>query len=76
MKFAWRSHKKWNYRISGWGCDDAARGYAKEVVKNIKARVEEINDKEVLPGGLKIVPYYDRSELVNAAINTGSEGTD
>jgi cobalt-zinc-cadmium resistance protein CzcA len=45
-------------------------GNAKEVVKNIKARVEEINDKELLPGGLKIVPYYDRSELVNAAINT------
>ena len=40
-------------------------GNAKEVVKNIKARVEEINDKELLPGGLKIVPYYDRSELAH-----------
>ena len=45
-------------------------GNAKEVVKNIKERVQEINDNEMLPGGLKIVPYYDRSELVSAAIST------
>jgi cobalt-zinc-cadmium resistance protein CzcA len=45
-------------------------GNAKEVVKNIKERVQEINDNEMLPGGLKIVPYYDRSELVSAAITT------
>ena len=45
-------------------------GNAKEVVNNIKDRVQEINDNEMLPGGLKIVPYYDRSELVNAAIKT------
>ena len=45
-------------------------GNAREVVQNIKARVQEINDKELLPGGLKIAPYYDRSELVNSAIKT------
>ena len=45
-------------------------GNAKEVVKNIKERVQEINDNEMLPGGLKIIPYYDRSELVSAAITT------
>ena len=45
-------------------------GNAKEVVKNIKERVQEINDNEMLPGGLKITPYYDRSELVSAAIST------
>ena len=45
-------------------------GNAKEVVKNIKERVQEINGNEMLPGGLKIVPYYDRSELVSAAITT------
>jgi len=45
-------------------------GNAKEVVGRIKARVEEINAKGMLPGGLKIVPYYDRSELVDAALWT------
>ena len=45
-------------------------GNAKEVVSRIKERVAEINDKGMLPDGLKIVPYYDRSELVDAALNT------
>ncbi len=45
-------------------------GNAKEVVSRIKARVDEINAKGMLPGGLKIVPYYDRSELVDAALWT------
>ena len=45
-------------------------GNAKEVVSRIKARVQEINDKNMLPDGLKIVPYYDRSELVDAALHT------
>jgi heavy metal efflux system protein len=45
-------------------------GNAKEVVSRIKARVEEINSKAMLPHGLQIVPYYDRSELVDAALHT------
>ena len=45
-------------------------GNAKEVVSRIKARVDEINAKGMLPDGLKIVPYYDRSELVDAALKT------
>ncbi len=45
-------------------------GNAKEVVGRVKARVAEINNKGMLPGGLKIVPYYDRSELVDAALWT------
>lgn len=45
-------------------------GNAKEVVSRIKARVAEINDKGMIPGGLQIVPYYDRSELVDAALWT------
>jgi len=45
-------------------------GNAKEIVSRIKERVAEINDKGMLPDGLKIVPYYDRSELVDAAIHT------
>jgi cobalt-zinc-cadmium resistance protein CzcA len=47
-----------------------AAGNAKEIVGRIKRRVEEINSKNLLPGGLRIVPYYDRSELVDAAIAT------
>ncbi len=45
-------------------------GNAKEVVSRIKARVNEINSRGLLPDGLKIVPYYDRSELVDAALAT------
>ena len=47
-----------------------AGGNAKEVVGRIKARVDEINGKGMLPDGLKIEPYYDRSELVDAALWT------
>ncbi|MGZ5052183.1 MAG: efflux RND transporter permease subunit [Methylobacter sp.] len=45
-------------------------GNAKEVVSRIKERVREINDKNMLPEDLKIVPYYDRSDLVDAALHT------
>jgi heavy metal efflux system protein len=45
-------------------------GNAKEVVSRIKERVAEINSKGMLPHGLQIVPYYDRSELVDAALHT------
>ncbi len=45
-------------------------GNAKEIVSRIKARVAEINQQGLLPGGLQIVPFYDRSTLVDAAIWT------
>ncbi|QSB01285.1 efflux RND transporter permease subunit [Methylomonas sp. EFPC1] len=45
-------------------------GNAKEVVSRIKARVAEINAKGMLPNDLKIVSYYDRSDLVDAALHT------
>jgi len=45
-------------------------GNAKEVVTRVKARVQEINDQHMLPDDLKIVPYYDRSELVDASLHT------
>lgn len=45
-------------------------GNAKEVVSRVKARVKEINEQGMLPGGLQIVPYYDRSELVDASLKT------
>jgi len=45
-------------------------GNAKEVVSRIKDRVAEINSQGMLPDGLQIVPYYDRSELVDASLWT------
>jgi cobalt-zinc-cadmium resistance protein CzcA len=50
-----------------------AGGNAKAIVSKIKERVAEINDRNMIPGGLKIVPYYDRSRLVDAAIQTVTE---
>jgi cobalt-zinc-cadmium resistance protein CzcA len=47
-----------------------AGGNAKEIVSRIKARVAELNQGGILPDGLQIVPYYDRSELVDAALRT------
>ena len=45
-------------------------GNAKEVVTRVKERVQEINSKGMLPGGLQIVPYYDRTDLVDSALWT------
>lgn len=50
-----------------------AGGNAKEIVSRIKEKVAAINDQNRIPGGLKIVPYYDRSRLVDAAIHTVTE---
>ena len=45
-------------------------GNAREVVTRIKAKVKAINAGNTLPKGLKIVPFYDRTDLVNAALLT------
>ncbi|KFI24014.1 efflux RND transporter permease subunit [Nitrosococcus oceani] len=45
-------------------------GNAMEVVGRVKEKVAEINEQGLLPGGLEIVPYYDRTDLVGAALNT------
>ncbi len=50
-----------------------AGGNAKSIVSRVKQRVEEINSRNMLPDGLKIVPFYDRSELVDAALWTVSK---
>lgn len=46
---------------------------SREVVKRVKAKVEEINASTVLPDGIKLVPFYDRSEIVAKSINTVSK---
>ena len=43
-------------------------GNAREVVTRVKERMAEI--QQTLPQGVKIVPFYDRSELVNRTIKT------
>ena len=45
-------------------------GNAKQVVGRVKDRVEQINRQGLLPDGLQIVPYYDRTELVDSALFT------
>lgn len=45
-------------------------GNAKRIVADIKHRVAEINSANLLPSGLRIVPFYDRSDLVDQAIKT------
>ncbi len=43
-------------------------GNSREIVTNVKTKVDEIN--RVLPADVSIVPFYDRTELVNRAIWT------
>lgn len=47
-----------------------AGGNARAIVNRVKERVEELNAAGAIPDGLRIVPYYDRSELVEAAVGT------
>jgi heavy metal efflux system protein len=41
-----------------------------EVVARVKAAVERINRDGTLPAGVRIVPFYDRSRLVNVTTHT------
>lgn len=45
-------------------------GNAKDIVARIQEKVADINERNLLPGGLQIVPFYDRSDLVDAALWT------
>jgi heavy metal efflux system protein len=42
----------------------------REVVEQVKEKVKEINESNILPSGIKIVPYYDRSDIVSSSIRT------
>ncbi|MEO8339675.1 MAG: CusA/CzcA family heavy metal efflux RND transporter [Nitrospirota bacterium] len=46
---------------------------ALDVVKHVKQRVADLEQSHVLPTGIHIVPFYDRSELVDAALKTVSK---
>ncbi len=41
---------------------------SREVVENVKERVEDI--QRSLPAGVKITPFYDRTDLIEASIST------
>jgi heavy metal efflux system protein len=41
-----------------------------EVVDRVKAKVKEINEGNVLPAGVHIVPYYDRTDVIESSIRT------
>ncbi len=45
-------------------------GNARQVVEAVKGRMEDLQKGNVLPAGTKLIPFYDRIELVNAAIHT------
>ncbi len=42
---------------------------SREVVKRVEKKVDEINSRNILPNGLKIKPYYKRSEIIEKSIN-------
>lgn len=43
---------------------------SREVVERVQEKVNEINGNNLLPDGIKIVPYYDRSDIIKASLNT------
>ncbi|MBS0424861.1 MAG: efflux RND transporter permease subunit [Proteobacteria bacterium] len=45
-------------------------GNAKEIAGRVKEKVAEINERGMLPDGLQIVPFYDRTNLVDSALST------
>ena len=45
-------------------------GNARQVVEAVKTKVDDLQQNNILPPGTKLLPFYDRIELVTAAINT------
>ncbi len=43
---------------------------SRDVVRRVAQKVKEMNENNMLPDGVKIVPYYDRSDIVNASVST------
>lgn len=46
---------------------------SRQVVQRVQAKVREINEGTVLPPGLQIEPFYERSEIVSRSIHTVTE---
>ena len=45
-------------------------GNARDVVQAVKDKIRDIHEKKILPNGLRIVPFYDRMELIDASLHT------
>jgi len=45
-------------------------GSGKEIVTKVKERVKEINENKILPNGIQVKPFYDRTELVEKCLET------
>jgi cobalt-zinc-cadmium resistance protein CzcA len=43
---------------------------SREVVERVKEKVQEINENGILPSGFRIVPYYDRSDMIFSSVGT------
>ena len=43
---------------------------SREVVRQVAEKVKEINENNILPEGIRMAPYYDRSDIVNASVST------
>ena len=43
---------------------------SRDVVRRVAVKVKEMNENNVLPEGIKLVPYYDRSDIVKASVST------
>ena len=43
---------------------------SRDVVRRVTEKVKEINENNILPEGIRIVPYYDRSDIVKASVST------
>ncbi len=43
---------------------------SREVVDGVKAKIAEINTQSILPDGITIQPFYDRTDLVKACLKT------
>jgi cobalt-zinc-cadmium resistance protein CzcA len=43
---------------------------SRDVVRRVAEKVKEMNENNVLPEGVKLVSYYDRSDIVKASVST------
>lgn len=46
---------------------------SRQVVRDVQAKVAQINGGTVLPSGIRIEPFYERSEIVSRSIHTVTE---
>ncbi len=46
---------------------------SRKVVAEVEKKVEEINSGNILPEGVKIVPYYKRSDIIRDSLHTVTE---